>query len=185
MPESTAIKSKIQASRLNLGGFEEFKKAKEQERNPVEKSPTPNEEPVQVEADFDSPPADEVAEVSVPLDSDLNNQLKDGWMQFASQCSPRISSLMKTVNIRLNGSEVVAETGSSSQTGALEEIRIDFVRFITKFSGGKILSLRFEQVQATEGNARKPYTEKEKLEFLINKNPKLKETIERLNLRIV
>lgn len=185
MPESTAIKSKIQSSRLNLGGFEDFKKAKEQERNPVEKSASPHEEPVQVEADFDSPPADEVAETSVPLAADLGKLLKDGWMEFAGQCSPRISSLMKTVNIRLNGTEAVAETGSSSQTGALEEIRIEFVRFITKYSGGKIASLKFEQVQATEGNARKPYTEKEKLEFLINKNPKLKETIERLNLRIV
>ena len=167
---------------MDIKGFTEFQKAKQIERTQDAPKTGETAEPVQVEADFDLPPLEIV--ISAESTEDLKGLLKSAWLEFAGQCSPRISSLMKTLSPKIVGTEVVVETSSTPQTEALEEIRFEFNRFITQKTSSRLLTMRFEQQVPVEGAARKPYTEKEKLDFLIAKKPELRALLERLQLRI-
>ncbi len=90
---------------------------------------------------------------------------------------------MKALTPELQENEVVVKVASAAQQDAIEDIRIDFVRFISQKTNGQIQSLLIEKGVA-EITERKPYTEKEKLEYMLSKNPQWKEVIEKLSLRL-
>jgi hypothetical protein len=110
-------------------------------------------------------------------------QLKQHWIDFSQTAGVRASSLMKALTPELQENEVVVKVASAAQQDAIEDIRIDFVRFISQKTNGQIQSLRIEKGVA-EITERKPYTEKEKLEYMLSKNPQWKEVIEKLSLRL-
>jgi hypothetical protein len=105
------------------------------------------------------------------------------WLEFSQTVGVRASSLMKAISPSLQGNDVVVTVASASQQDAIEEVRMDFIRFVSQKTGGQIQSLRIEK-GAAEITDRKPYTEKEKLEFMLSKNPEWREMIDKLGLRL-
>jgi hypothetical protein len=136
---------------------------------------------IQSEIAYDEPPADEqkVAE-GQPAGKELMHQY---WLEFSQSAGLRAASLMKALLPDLQGNEVVVTTASAAQQNAIDEIRIDFIRFISEKTNGQINSMRIEK-GAAEMTERKPYTEKEKLEYMLNKNPQWKDVIDKLGLRL-
>lgn len=114
------------------------------------------------------------------IGQDLLNRL---WLEFSHTAGVRASSLMKAITPVLNGNEIVVTVASAAQQDAIEDIRMDFIRYASQKIQGQIQSLRIEK-GAAEITDRKPYTEKEKLEFMLSKNPEWKEMIDKLGLRL-
>ncbi len=136
---------------------------------------------VQSEIAYDEPPQEEqkVAENAAVTQESVGQY----WLEFSQTVGLRASSLMKAISPILNGNDVVVTVASAAQQDAIEDIRMDFIRFVSQKTGGQIQSLRIEK-GAAEITDRKPYTEKEKLEFMLSKNPEWKEMIDKLGLRL-
>jgi len=65
----------------------------------------------------------------------------------------------------------------------MEEIRIPLLQFIHKNYAYPVKGMEVE-LGVVEQGERRPYTDKEKLDFLIKKHPDLAKTIEDLQLRL-
>lgn len=116
----------------------------------------------------------------VPLSNEMANAI---WLEFASGQGPRISSLMKLLSARVEGTDMIVTAGSMEQLESLEEIRMPFTRFVLAKTNEKILRFLVErgEVKDTE---RRPYTDKEKLDYMLKKHPEWQEMIEKLHLRL-
>lgn len=172
----------MQDSRIQLSGFEAYRQKKQEDRNlSIKPDKEKLAEVVQSEIAYEEPPAElnKVAE-SPRVDKEL---LKQFWIDFSHTAGLRASSLMKAMTPDLQGTEVVVTVATASQQDALEDIRIEFVRFVSEKTQGQIQSMRIEK-GAAEMTERKPYTEKEKLEYMLTKNPQWKEVIDKLGLRL-
>ena len=183
MPDSVEkLTSKVQESRIQLSGYDAYKQKKQEDRNLFIKADKETKtEVIQSEIAYDEPPAEElkVAE-GHPVDKELLHRY---WLEFSQSAGLRAASLMKALLPDLQGKEVIVTTASAAQQNALEEIRIDFIRFVSEKTNGQINSMRIEK-GAVEMTERKPYTEKEKLEYMLNKNPQWKDVIDKLGLRL-
>ncbi|MEK0421923.1 MAG: hypothetical protein EBV15_03220 [Bacteroidetes bacterium] len=165
-----------------MSGFEAFKQKKQEDRNLAIKEEKNGETSVvQSEIAYDEPPQEEqkVAEPAQVSQETLNYC----WHEFSQSAGVRTSSLMKAITPVLQGSEIVVTIASAAQQDAIEDVRMDFIRFISQKTHGAIQSLRIEK-GAAEITDRKPYTEKEKLDFMLSKNPEWKEMIDKLGLRL-
>lgn len=172
----------MQESRIQLSGFDAYKQKKREDRNfAIKEDKTAETIVVQSEIAYDEPPQDEqkVAEPQ-PVNQEILTQC---WLEFSHTAGVRASSLMKAITPLLQGSEVVVTIASAAQQDAIEDVQMDFIRFVSQKTRGAIQSLRIEK-GAAEITDRKPYTEKEKLEFMLSKNPEWKEMIEKLGLRL-
>jgi len=110
------------------------------------------------------------------------SELISWWNQFVETQSVKTASLMKMMRPVREGNEVVV-TIAASKMEVLEAVRFPFNRFITDISGGKLTSLRIVAGEVKE-QERRPYTDKEKLDYMIKKNPDLEEVIRKLGLRL-
>lgn len=108
--------------------------------------------------------------------------LMSWWNEFVDGQSMRTASLLKTIRPSVDGSNVVI-TVPPKKTEMLESVKYTFNRFIYEKSEGKLTSLKIVPGDMVE-TERKPYTDKEKLEFLVEKHPELKDVIEKLGLRL-
>jgi hypothetical protein len=66
---------------------------------------------------------------------------------------------------------------------AIEEIKTELTQEIISLSNNRYNSISIELGEVTE-TARKPYTDKEKLDFLVDKHPMLQNAIDKLQLRL-
>lgn len=114
------------------------------------------------------------------LPQDFN--LQHVWNEFIASQSIRIASFLKNLTPRIQGDAVWVTVSIKAQEEALEPIRPDFARFINKTTNGALVRLNVE-VGSFEKAELKPYTDKEKLEFLIKKNPKVAEFVQKLEIR--
>jgi hypothetical protein len=110
------------------------------------------------------------------------SQIMEWWIEFADTQSMRVSSLMKTIRPKVRGNEIVAVV-HPGKVDMFDAVKFPFGRFILEKSEGKISHLIIEagEIEETE---RKPYTEREKLEYLIKKNPGLDEFVKKLGLML-
>jgi hypothetical protein len=175
------LSNKIQESRLQLSGYDAFKQRKQQERilTPKEEKTLPGDQ-TQTEIAYEEPPSAEALVNEPAVDADAVQTL---WLEFSKQTGVRISSLMKAIVPAIDGKDVVVQAASAAQMDALDEVRFEFNRFVTVQTSGKLTNLRIEK-GATSVVDRKPYTDKEKLEFIIKKTPQWQEVIEKLGLRL-
>lgn len=111
------------------------------------------------------------------------DELNAWWLEFSNMQGVRISSLMKAITPKVEGTEVVAVISATAQMDALEDIRFAFNKFINGISGGRLQALRIEKGELPD-DGRRPYTEKEKLDAMIARHPEWQEMIEKLQLRI-
>lgn len=203
----TADISKIQNTRVNLKeSFEAFKKQRAEEigtkqngatdavtgqtENQVnqsgieESTVTTDESTVQSELSLNEPP-DEI-EKTAPTDEWANaipeTTLLGWWQEFIETQSVRTASLMKTLRPRQEGDKVIV-TVPPKKDEMLEAVKFPFNRFISEVSDGKLQSMVIEigEIEETE---RRPYTDKEKLDYLMKRHPELDDIIKKLGLRL-
>jgi DNA polymerase-3 subunit gamma/tau len=103
--------------------------------------------------------------------------------RIISMKSPRLSNLLKSVNFDFTGSDLKLIVQSKMQFVAIEEIKTELTQEIIALSNNRYNSISIELGEVTE-TARKPYTDKEKLDFLVDKHPMLQNAIDKLQLRL-
>ncbi len=104
--------------------------------------------------------------------------------EFSATQSSRVGGLIKSVLYALDGSQVVVTVSSKAQELAMEDIRIPLLQFLLKKSRNTINNVItvLGEVEETE---KRPYTDKEKLDYFLKKHSELNEVIEKLHLRLL
>lgn len=103
--------------------------------------------------------------------------------RIISTKSPRMSNLLKSVKFDFEGSDLKLIVQSKMHFVAIEEIKVELTQEIISLSNNRNNSVSIELGEVTE-TARKPYTDKEKLDFLLDKHPMLQNAIDKLQLRL-
>ena len=104
--------------------------------------------------------------------------------EFSASQTSRVSGLIKSILYTLDGNQVVITVSSRAQELAMEDIRIPLLQFLLKRSRNTIQNVItvMGEVEETE---KRPYTDKEKLDFLLKKHKDLSSVIEKLHLRLL
>lgn len=111
-------------------------------------------------------------------------QLNSAIQQFISTQGTRVSSALKLLTYSINSEGMLhVVLGSKAQEGLLEEVRPVLIQFLNKNLSAKVIGMETSLAEL-ENSERRPYTDREKLEFLSKKHPLLAKTIEDLQLRI-
>ncbi|MEY2938746.1 MAG: hypothetical protein RL062_1335, partial [Bacteroidota bacterium] len=112
------------------------------------------------------------------------NSLEDAYVGFYQTQGPRISTCLKSLRYRLNDGQLVIELSTSGQESIIEEIKPQLMQFLKRrLPGNQVKNIGWEmgEIQVVE---RRPYTDKEKLDYLVKKHPALGEALESLHLRL-
>jgi hypothetical protein len=91
---------------------------------------------------------------------------------------------LKSLRYRLNDGQLVIELSTSGQESIIEEIKPQLMQFLKRrLPGNQVKNIGWEmgEIQVVE---RRPYTDKEKLDYLVKKHPALGEALESLHLRL-
>jgi DNA polymerase-3 subunit gamma/tau len=194
------IEKVVVAEKGKLSGFEAFKRQKElQAKNDSEAT-----EDDDADTSAVSQPngltvvSDSNQLVDTDLGSDSNvaktdslkpakvvyQTLDEAYVGFYQTQSPRILTCLKSLKYRLNDSQLVIELSTSGQESIIEEIKPQMMQFLrSRLKPNPVKNIGWEmgEIQVVE---RRPYTDKEKLEFLVKKHPVLGEALESLHLRL-
>ena len=194
------IEKVVVAEKGKLSGFEAFKRQKElQAKNDSEATEDDDgdtsavSQPNGLTQESDSHPL-----VDADLGSDSNvaitdspkpakvvyQTLEDAYVGFYQTQGPRISTCLKSLKYRLNEDQLLIELSTSGQESIIEEIKPQMMQFLKlrlKPNPVKNIGWEMGEIQVVE---RRPYTDKEKLEFLVKKHPALGEALESLHLRL-
>jgi len=103
--------------------------------------------------------------------------------EIAKTQGPRIAGLLNSIKTELRDETLIFIVKSKMHIHTIEEIRLELLRELNQLSNGIIKQIEVEMGEI-EQVSRKPYTDKEKLEFLMSKHPLLQEAIEKLQLRL-
>lgn len=104
-------------------------------------------------------------------------------LEIAKKQGPRIAGLLNSIKTELRDETLFFIVNSKMHTHTIEEIKLELLRELNHLSNGVIKQIEVEMGEV-EIVSRKPYTDKEKLEFLMTKHPLLQEAIEKLQLRL-
>jgi hypothetical protein len=108
------------------------------------------------------------------------------WLQFAAslieQGKPAEAILMKDAKPSLEGEVIVVEVAGSHQRDMMDQVRPVLLEHIRR-EYKKYLSLEV-RIGAYVPTELKPYTDKEKLQAMMQQNPMIREMMERLKLRL-
>ncbi len=131
----------------------------------------------------------ETSQNSVSIDdlNDSNNKIPSVHEIMDEYCntqSQRVSGLIKSISYSLNNSDLILTVSSRAQELAVEDLRIPLLQHLLKVSRNTITNVLcvMGKVEETE---RRPYTDKEKLDFFLKKHPELNKAIEKLHLRLL
>lgn len=116
-------------------------------------------------------------EAVVVLDA---NQLR---LKLSEAFGVRIETLLKSVGVKIEGETLCFLVSGKLQEEALEEKRPELLKEIKRLTQNTISQIAFEVLVHVD-SVRKPYTDLEKLEFLVQKHPLLADVIEKLKLRL-
>jgi len=178
---------KIASTRLDFSGIKNYRENKEKLKGAeVREDPDHEKESVQTEMGLNEPPEsgnDKAKSEQTKKPAPTNAELNAIWNEFASKQGPRIASLMKLLSGRLEGNVMVVTAGSQAQLDSLDEIKISFNRYLIEKTGDSNLVFKPEKGEVKESE-RRPYTDREKLDFLLKKHPDWQEMIEKLHLRL-
>ena len=190
----------INTEKGKLSGFEAFKRQKElQAKN--DSDATEDDETDVSEVSQPSGPTGESDSnqlVDTDLVSDSNvaktdspkpvkvvyQTLDEAYVGFYQTQSPRILTCLKSLKYRLNEEQLLIELSTSGQESIIEEIKPQMMQFLkSRLKPNPVKNIGWEmgEIQVVE---RRPYTDKEKLDFLVKKHPALGEALESLHLRL-
>ena len=174
----------VAATRLKVGSFEEFKRKKAATTKPVDEIATPTtEQDVDAEDLSDRSGIESVA-ATVPVSTVAPKTLDEFWVEFYQPQTPRVLTCLKGLKYAIEDNVLVITLNASHQESIIEEIRPQMMQAIR----AQIPHLNIQGIQSVVGKIevqeRRPYTDKEKLEYLMKKHPGLAEALESLHLRL-
>ncbi|MEY4542644.1 MAG: hypothetical protein RL411_721 [Bacteroidota bacterium] len=194
------IEKVVVAEKGKLSGFEAFKRQKElQAKNDSEAT---EDDDADTSGVSQSNGLTGVSESHQLVDTDLGSDsnvaitdspkpvkvvyqtLDEAYVGFYQTQSPRILTCLKSLKYRLNDSQLVIELSTSGQESIIEEIKPQMMQFLrSRLKPNPVKNIGWEmgEIQVVE---RRPYTDKEKLDFLVKKHPALGEALESLHLRL-
>ena len=194
------IEKVVVAEKGKLSGFEAFKRQKElQAKNDSEANEDDAADPSAVSqpngltqesdsnqlVDTDLGSDSNVAITDSPKPSKVLYQtLDEAYVGFYQTQSPRILTCLKSLKYRLNEEQLLIELSTSGQESIIEEIKPQMMQFLkSRLKPNPVKNIGWEmgEIQVVE---RRPYTDKEKLDFLVKKHPALGEALESLHLRL-
>jgi hypothetical protein len=152
----------------------------------VEEPETQEEQPLtELKELADALPVTLLADAGSPYDEEpayAKEQLKEWVKEFFSGKSKMVATAFKGVDPRLEGGfiHVVIDTGMGLDH--FTEVKREFAGFIREKTGGEIQGLKIDKGEVKGGDKR-PYTDKDKLEFLMKKEPKLGDLLKKLDVR--
>lgn len=193
-PAKTPIQTKME--KVELSGFQAFKRQKElKAKNNINQGESDVIESVIGIAVTQTPV---LIGQSVTAESGMTTHLTDvgtskkaiyqtldeAYIGFHQTQSPRISTCLKSLNYRMNEGQLIIELSTSGQESIMEEIKPQFMQFLkARLISNPVKNIGWEmgEIQVVE---RRPYTDKEKLDYLVKKHPTLGEVLELLHLRL-
>ena len=194
------IEKVVVAEKGKLSGFEAFKRQKElQAKNDSEANEDDDADTSAVsQPNGLTRESDSNQLVDTDLGSDSNvaitdspkpakvvyQTLDEAYVGFYQTQSPRILTCLKSLKYRLNEEQLLIELSTSGQESIIEEIKPQMMQFLkSRLKPNPVKNIGWEmgEIQVVE---RRPYTDKEKLDFLVKKHPALGEALESLHLRL-
>ena len=194
------IEKVVVAEKGKLSGFEAFKRQKElQAKNDSEATEDDDADTSGVsQSNGLTGVSDSHQLVDTDLGSDSNvaitdslkpskvvyQTLDEAYAGFYQTQSPRILTCLKSLKYRLNEEQLLIELSTSGQESIIEEIKPQMMQFLrSRLKPNPVKNIGWEmgEIQVVE---RRPYTDKEKLDFLVKKHPALGEALESLHLRL-
>jgi DNA polymerase-3 subunit gamma/tau len=194
------IEKVVVAEKGKLSGFEAFKRQKElQAKNDSEAT---EDDDADTSAVSQSNGLTGVSDSHQLVDTDLGSDsnvaitdspkpvkvvyqtLDEAYVGFYQTQSPRILTCLKSLKYRLNEEQLLIELSTSGQESIIEEIKPQMMQFLrSRLKPNPVKNIGWEmgEIQVVE---RRPYTDKEKLDFLVKKHPALGEALESLHLRL-
>jgi DNA polymerase-3 subunit gamma/tau len=116
------------------------------------------------------------------VDFDLNSiDLEALREELLEGKTKRVSSTLRSVPLLIEDGKFYIEVGSKMQQHTIDEFRTEIIRAIKLRSKGKITNYEF-RLNLQEVKSKKPYTDREKFEYLMEKHPSFAETVRLLKL---
>lgn len=192
-PPTPAVQ--IITDKSKLSGFEAFKRQKEllaksqSEAESDENGLSTTDSALEDKGSNSDRQSTETAQPTPNSDSGVTsietyNSLEEAYVGFYQTQGPRISTCLKSLRYRLNDGQLVIELSTSGQESIIEEIKPQLMQFLKRrLPGNQVKNIGWEmgEIQVVE---RRPYTDKEKLDYLVKKHPALGEALESLHLRL-
>jgi DNA polymerase III subunit gamma/tau len=125
----------------------------------------------------------EVTEVVNNVESTEETQVASIMEKLVDCFGMRIGTLLKSIKSKIETDTLIFVVTGKMQESFLEELRPDILRELRGLTNSAISKFSFEFEETSE-TSRKPYTDAEKLNFLLEKHPLLQEAVEKLKLRL-
>ena len=173
------VSSKVSSTRLGVLDRNAFKQQKNKSlENTAQDKVEVTEVVNNVESTEETQVASTMENISVfPLDADaLRLKLVDCF-------GMRIGTLLKSIKSKIETDTLIFVVTGKMQESFLEELRPDILHELRGLTNSAISKFSFEFEETSE-TSRKPYTDAEKLNFLLEKHPLLQEAVEKLKLRL-
>jgi DNA polymerase-3 subunit gamma/tau len=180
---------KVETNRLKVSSFEEFKRKKsalqtaELASELAANQANGEREDGNEQDTLDSSAAESPINAGLASNSSKKT-LDEFWVDFYQTQTPRVLTCLKGLKYGIEEGQLVITLNASHQDGIIEEIRPLMMQAIKK----QVAHLKIQSIQTVMGKIevqeRRPYTDKEKLDYLVKKHPGLAEALELLHLRL-
>ena len=180
---NTAVNNDLVTStRIKLKGFEQFKQMRTQQQTAVQE----DEVSPKLEGNAENAPSIDIPnrdEILTPS-SISNKNIDEAWMEFYQSQTTRVLTCLKSLKYEHLGNQLIITLNASHQESIIDEIRPTLMQMLKN----QVPHLAIQSIVSVMGEIevqeRRPYTDKEKLEYLIKKHPGLGEALESLHLRL-
>ena len=172
----------VTSTRIKLKGFEQFKQMRTQQQTAVQE----DEVSPKLEGNAENAPSIDIPnrdEILTP--SPISNKnIDEAWVEFYQSQTTRVLTCLKSLKYEHLGNQLIITLNASHQESIIDEIRPMLMQMLKN----QVPHLAIQSIVSVMGEIevqeRRPYTDKEKLEYLIKKHPGLGEALESLHLRL-
>ncbi len=172
----------VTSTRIKLKGFEQFKQMRNQQQTAVQD----DEVSPKLEDNAESIPTTDNSNSNEILASSsiVNKSIDEAWVEFYQSQTTRVLTCLKSLKYEHAGNQLIITLNASHQEGIIDEIRPTLMQLLKN----QVPQLAIQSIVSVMGEVevqeRRPYTDKEKLDYLIKKHPGLGEALESLHLRL-
>lgn len=180
---------KVETNRLKVSSFEEFKRKKSALQTAELASELAANQANGEREDGNEQDTLDSSAAELPINAGLASNhskqtLDEFWVDFYQTQTPRVLTCLKGLKYGIEEGQLIITLNASHQDGIIEEIRPLMMQAIKK----QVAHLKIQSIQTVMGKIevqeRRPYTDKEKLDYLVKKHPGLAEALESLHLRL-
>ena len=176
------VKSKVSSTRLGVLDRDAFLKQRNLDSNPKEKAPEKREEPLDVSNSIGEviDAKEEEVRIIEPVVQYTADSIR---LSLSESFGNLLNSVFKSIQSKIENDTLIFVISNKIHEGFLEEEKPVIIQKIKSLTQNQISNFRFE-FEPTMETTRRPYTDREKLDFLVEKHPLLQEVLEKLKLRL-